>query len=222
EAAYSGFVQTLNLLTRYLRDTLVHNPYASRYDHHLVVTDEKNASQYIGKDERFVEVQGNIDNSEGPGTTFVGNNIFFPQLFPADGDRAFISDPDTRNPVPPELEVSTIYHLVNVRITGSNDATWQIAATPGGAPLTVSDQPQRARFYMDMAALSAFTFLGENGSLVPGDDNFMTIMNAAIEYHYGARGAEVSESDIEAVRTFFAAKTYSDFSCWNMNGDLLR
>ena len=111
---------------------------------------------------------------------------------------------------------------MNVQITGSNDATWQIAATPGGTPLTVSDQAQRARFYVEMASLSAFTFIGENGSFVPGDDNFMNIMNAAIEYHYGARGVEVSDEDIQAIRTFFAPKTYSTFANWNFNGDLLR
>ncbi|MGI9419557.1 MAG: hypothetical protein ACR2RA_17155 [Geminicoccaceae bacterium] len=222
ENAYSGYVSMLNLLVRYLRDTLIHHPYASRFDHHFVVTDEEDATQYIARDERFIELQGAIDNSGGPGTTFVGNNAFFPKLFPADGDRAYISNPDGANPVPPELATGTLYFLVNVQVTGSNDATWQIAATPGGTPLTVSNQPKRARFYVEMASLSAFSFIGENGALVPNDDDFMNIMNAAVEYHYGARGAEVSDTDIQAIRTFFAPKTFTKFANWNLNGDLLR
>ncbi|MEM8948122.1 MAG: hypothetical protein AAGA21_13555 [Pseudomonadota bacterium] len=222
ENAYTGYLQMLNLLVRYLRDTLIHHPYASRFDHQFAVVDEDSATQYVARDERFVEVQGTIDNSGGPGTTFIGNNAFFQQILPADGDRAYVSNPVGNNPVPPELSTGVIYHFVNVQITGSNDATWQIAATPGGAPLTVSDQPQRARFYVEMASLSAFSVIGENGSFVPGDDNFMTIMNAAIEYHYGARGAEVSDEDIDAIRTFFAPKNYSIFANWNFNGDLLR
>ena len=222
ENAYPGYVQMLDLLVRYLRDTLIHHPYASRFDHHLVTTDDEDATQYIARDERFIELQGEIDNSNGSGTIFVGNNRFFPGLFPADGDRTFISNPDGANPVPPELDVGTIYHFVNVQITGSNDATWQIAATPGGAPLTVTDQSRRARFYVEMASLSAFSFLGENGALVPSDDNFMFIMNAAVEYHYGARGAEISDADIEAIRAFFAPKTFTTFANWNLNGDLLR
>ncbi|MEZ5934208.1 MAG: hypothetical protein R3F54_20180 [Alphaproteobacteria bacterium] len=222
EQAYPGYVQMLNLLVRYLRDTLIHHPYASRFDHQLVVTDEENAIQFIARDERFVEVQGTIDNTSGPGTTFVGNNAFFPGLFPADGERAFVSNPDGANPVPAGLDVSTVYFFVNVQQTGSNDATWQVAATPGGPPITVSDQPQRARFYVEMEAFSAYSFLGENGALVPGDDNFMFIMNAAIEYHYGARGAEVSDADIAAIRAFFAPKTFTRFANWNLNGDLLR
>jgi hypothetical protein len=125
--------------------------------------------------------------------------------------------------VPPELSLSTIYFLVNVTInTDLDSGTWQLAETPGGTPLTVSSQTQRIEHDIFMAAYAAFNFVGENGSFVPQDDNFMTIMNAAVEYHYGAFGSEVSAADIEQIRAFFAPKTYSTFASWNFNGDLLR
>ena len=38
ENAYPGYVQMLNLLVRYLRDTLIFHPYASRFDHQFAVT----------------------------------------------------------------------------------------------------------------------------------------------------------------------------------------
>ena len=60
ENAYSGYVSMLNLLVRYLRDTLIHHPYASRFDHHFVVTDEEDATHYIARDEPFIELQGAI------------------------------------------------------------------------------------------------------------------------------------------------------------------
>ncbi len=222
ENAYSGHVQFASLLARYLRDTLIHNPYASRFQSHLVCVDDKNATQYVARNERWVEAKGVIDNSSGPGTTFVGDNAFFSGILPADGEQCYVSDPTGANPLPPELSVGTIYHLVNVRILGPNDASWQLAASPGGSPITVTASADPVRHYIKMQAFSAFGFVGENGAVVPADDDFMTIMKAAVEYHYGAGGPEVLPADIATIRAFFAPKTFSEFANWNMNGDLLR
>ena len=222
ERAYPGHVGFVDLLVRYLRDTLVHNPYSSRFQTHLVCTDEKAATQYIARDERWVEVGGAVDNSGGSGTVFIGNNAFFAGVLPANDDPCYVSNPTGANPLPPELSTSTIYYLVNVAITGSNDASWQLAATPGGSPITVTAPANSVRHYVKLSAFSSLGFLGQNGAIVPADDDFMTIMNAAIEYHHGVNGVEVSLSDINDIRAFFASKTYSDFANWNLNGDLLR
>ncbi|MGI9499575.1 MAG: hypothetical protein ACR2P3_06030, partial [Geminicoccaceae bacterium] len=226
ERAYPGHVAIVDLLARYLRDTLIHNPYASRFQTQFVCIDDKNATQYIARDERWVEAKGTVDNGGGSGTVFVGNDAFFNGVLPATGDLCYVSDPTGADPLPPELSVSTIYHLVNVTITGPNDASWQLATAPGGTPITVTTPTNPTadpvRHYIKLAAFSSLRFIGQNGAIVPADDDFMTIMNAAVEYHYGAGGAEVSSSDIADIRTFFAPKTYSKFANWNFNGDLLR
>jgi len=226
ERAYPGHRQFVDLLARYLRDTLVHNPYASRFQTQLVCIDDESATQYIERDERWVEVKGVVDNSGSSGTLFVGNNAFFTGILPADGEPCYVSNPTGADPLPPELEVETIYFLTNVTITGANDATWQLAETPGGAPITVTTPANPTadpvRHYAKLQTFSSFGFVGQNGAVVPADDDFMTITNAAVEYHYGVSGAEVSTDDIAAIRTFFAPKTYSVFANWNLNGDLLR
>jgi hypothetical protein len=88
------------------------------------------------------------------------------------------------------------------------------------APANPTADP--VRHYMKLAAFSSLRFIGQNGAIVPADDDFMTIMNAAVEYHYGAAGTEVSSADINTIRAFFAPKAYSVFANWNLNGDLLR
>lgn len=226
ERAYAGHVQFVDFLVRYLRDTLVHNPYASRFQTQLVCVDDANATQYIERDERWVEAKGVVDNSGPSGTVFIGNNAFFNGVLPENGDPCYVSNPTGADPLPPELAVSTVYFLINVTITGPNDATWQLAATPGGAPISVTTpanpQADPVRHYMHLSALSSLGFLGQNGAVVPADDDFMTITNAACEYHYGVSGGEVSSTDIGQIRDFYSPKDYSVFANWNFNGDLLR
>ena len=224
EGRFPGHVLFNNLLARYLNDTLVHNPYASRFQNHMVVIDDINALNYIERDERWVGIQASIDNESALGSTFVvPTNGFEPQLFPAENEECYIADDAGRTPVPPELSTATIFYLVNVAINeNQRSGSWQLAATPGGSPITVTSQPQNVSHFIKMASLSDFGVLGENGALVPPDDNFMTIMNAAVEYHFGARGSETSEPAIQSIRSFFAPKTYDEFANWNLNGDLMR
>jgi hypothetical protein len=226
ERSYAGHVQFVDLLVRYLRDTLVHNPYASRFQGHLVCVDDENATQYVERTDRWVEVKGVVDNSGVSGTVFVGNNGFFAGVLPANGDQCYVSNPTGADPLPPELSVGTVYFLVNVTITGANDASWQLAETPGGAPITVTTPADPTadpvRHYVNLAASFALGFVGQNGAIVPADDDFMTIMNAAVEYHYGNSGREVSFTDISEIRDFFLPKNYSLFANWNFNGDLMR
>ncbi|MGI9491793.1 MAG: hypothetical protein ACR2QF_05255, partial [Geminicoccaceae bacterium] len=224
ENAFSGHVVFNNLLARYLRDTLVHNPYASRLQNHLVATDAENSTTYIERNERWCGFFTSADNSSGLGTTFVVGTFGFPTgVYPAENDETIVSNVGPIAPIPPELSAGTKYYLVNVSIEEAFDrGTFQISATPGGSPLTVTPQTGPVQFMINMAAFSTFNFVGENGSFVPQDDNFMTIMNAAVEYHFGATGSEVSSDDITQIRTFFAPKTYGVFANWNMNGDLMR
>jgi hypothetical protein len=224
ENAYPGHVAFNNLLVRYLRDTLVHNPYASRVQNHMPVTDGEDAVTYIERDERWCGFFTSIDNSGSAGTTFVVGTFGFPTgVYPDDDDETFVSNVGPIAPIPPELSAGTKYYLVNVVINQQFDrGTFQIAATPGGTPIALAASSGQVQFMINMAAYSAYNFVGENGSFVPQDDNFMTIMNAAVEYHFGAAGSEVSAEDIAKIRSFFAPKTYSIFANWNMNGDLMR
>ena len=222
ERAYAGHVQFVDLLARYLRDTLIHHPYASRFQRHLITVDDTSATQYVERDERWAEASATVDNSGGSGSVFTAKGAFFTGVGPADGDECYVSNPTGSQPLPPELSVSTIYHLVNVQTLGPSESSWQLAETPGGTSLTVTQPSSAIRHYIKLAAFSAYGFIGENSSHVPSDDNFMTIMNAAIEYHYGVNGQEVSSDDIAAIRAFFAPKTYDIFANWNFKGDLIR
>ena len=222
ERAFPGHVEFVDLLARYLRDTLIHNPYASRFQRHLVCVDDKNATQYVEQNERWAEVAASVDNDGGQGSTFTGKNGFFERITPEEGDLCYLSDPIGAQPLPPELSVGTVYFLVNVTILDDKSASWQLATTPGGVPLTVTTSNKTIRHYIRLSTFSAYNFVGENNAHVPSDDNFMTIMNAAVEYHYGVTGKEVSSADIAEIRSFFAPKSYSLFANWNFNGDLLR
>lgn len=224
EGAYPGHVAFNNLLARYLRDTLVHNPYASRLQNHLVTSDAENAVTYIERDERWGGFFTKIDNDSNPVTTFVVSTFGFPTgVYPQENDRAFVSNVGPIAPIPPELSAGTEYYIVNVNIDESLDSgTFQVSAAPSGVPIALASDSGQVQFMINMAAYSSFNFVGENGSFVPQDDNFMTIMNAAVEYHFGADGPEVSSDDIEQIRSFFAPKSYSIFANWNFNGDLMR
>jgi len=222
EGVYLGHVQLVDLLARYLRDTLIHNPYASRFQRHLVCIDDTAATQYVTRDERWAEAAATVDNSGGTGSVFTARGAFFEGVGPEEGDLCYLSNPTGGQPLPSELAVSTIYHLVNVRTLGATESSWQLAETAGGSPLTVTPPANSIRHYIKLAAFSAYGFVGENNAHLPSDDNFMTIMNAAIEYHYGVGGKEVSSADIAIIRSFFAPKDYSIFANWNFQGDLIR
>ncbi len=222
ERAFPGHVQFVDLLARYLRDTLIHNPYASRFQRHLACVDDKNATQYVDRNERWAEVEATVEDIGGSGTTFTATNRFFEGVTPTEGEPCYLSDPTGTQPLPPELSAGTVYFLVNIRVIDDRSASWQLAASLGGAPLAVTTPSNAIRHYIRLSAFSAFGFIGENGAHVPSDDNFMTIMNAAVEYHYGVSGKEVSSNDIADIRSFFAPKTFAKFANWNFNGDLLR
>ena len=123
--------------------------------------------------------------------------------------------------LPPEVQTATRYHVVNADIGSS---TFQLALTPGGPPITISDSD--AWFGVFAADYVDVSPIGTGGAFLPPADSFGQIAYAAIERAYGARSANVSSQLIETARNFYAPRTDlwqgESFATWNYDGDLIR
>jgi len=123
--------------------------------------------------------------------------------------------------LPPEVQTATRYYVVNA---DTNNNTFQLALTPGGTPITISDSS--AWFGVFAADYVNVSPIGIGGAFLPPADSFGQIAYAAIERAYGAKSIHVSQDLVENARQFYAPRTDlwngENFATWNYDGDLIR
>ena len=184
------------------------------------------------RDMRFFDVQRlqsvdpdeslNLRDAEIAGSVVTCNLVT--GLAIRDGDLVYFSVRDQQGNVevlPPEVSATTPYHVVNAN-PGTD--SFQLALTPGGAPITISDAS--ASLGVFAADFVNITPIGNGGAFFPAADSFGQIAYAAIEHAYGANSAHVSDQLIASARSFYAPRAAQwpgeSYAAWNYNGNLIR
>ncbi len=213
ENGHAGHGTVIGLINQMLVNLFDHHPYALHEAVHAVTTDDTVALAFLPPNEIFVQHQPDIVNS----VLTLSNNK---RLLPQNGDQVLFTQLLDQVP-PPQVVVGQRYYVVQQAQVNATTATFRIAATPGGAPLTLGDVAN-CRTLFKMAAYSQFSVIGAGGSPIPADDEFMFMAQAACEYAYGSGRSELPLTKIQSIRAFTSPKTFSNFANWNFDGDIIR
>lgn len=145
-----------------------------------------------------------------------------------DGDTFYMTDRNSGNtsdPLPPELTTETAYHVVNANNQPGASGQWQFAATPGGPPLTISDETFTGG--ADIAEFANTPIGPGNPELISNSDGSLQIAYASIERMAGA-GISTSilpTARLAGLRTFYAPRVAlwngDAYAAWNYDGSLM-
>jgi hypothetical protein len=138
---------------------------------------------------------------------------------PADGERARITDASNH---PPEFVPGQEYFVVNVVQTAQFNVDFQLAATPGGTPLTsFTDQSSSYLLPMTMASFDLPQKIDDAPLPTINDDSTISITYSSAEYAYGVGHPDFPQALIDDIRAFMAPTSWDRYATWYLNGDLM-
>jgi hypothetical protein len=213
----NGFEEAAHLAGRHVVAEFASHPYCIGHYHSQWATDAGGYSMVP------------VDEHGGETTVVFSSNVgtATPPTFGMtwkNGDKLRVSGVNTAFAItagqapPTGLALGSLYHMVSV-----SGNTFRLAATNGGAPLTISNHTGLV-CYVTMQDEATVTPIGPIGTYYwPGDDSYHAIAFALFEQTVGEGHADMNDTKRDNARAFFAPKIadFSSFASWNYDGDNL-
>ena len=129
---------------------------------------------------------------------------------PANGDKIRFSS--ALDALPGGVTEDTDFFLVNK--SGVDPATYQVAATSGGAAIDLTTSAAGVDVAIKIAALPGLTVIGTGGGQVEDDDSFAKIHEAGLKYGLWYGSSEVDQAAVDAMVAFNAPIAAGNFASW--------